>query len=491
MPWPADAAAVAGALAAGGADGADGAVPAWCWLDEWEGRSILGSAAEVRIAERGREREFLRGLRDGGREGWIVALGYELGVPLLGLDPAPGVDADAVAPAFALRMETALLLDHARGTAELRGPSDAVLDAWMERYGAPLLTDGVKPGGDGSCDSGRSAPSAQDDGRAWGPAQDDGRGRSFARGSAQGDGGLGRAGWRKTPAEYEAEVEACRAAIRDGDAYVLCLTDTAAVPAAGVDPLGLYLRLRGAAAGRAVRGGVLVAGERALVSASPERFLGLRDGRIATHPIKGTRPRGETPEDDARLAAELAADPKERAENLMIVDLMRNDLSRVCVPGTVATTGFLRVETHPHVHQLVSTVEGELLPGADAVDAIAACFPGGSMTGAPKRRAVEILAALEGAPRGLYAGCFGWIGRGAGGESEAELAMTIRGVELRGVGTPAAVALVGAGGGVTADSRPAQEEAEKRLKAAPLLAALGALSTEGADTGRSPEQSAR
>jgi anthranilate synthase component 1 len=128
----------------------------------------------------------------------------------------------------------------------------------------------------------------------------------------------------------------------------------------------------------------------------------------------------------------------------------------------------LRVETHPHVHQLVSTVSGRLRRGMDAIDAIEACFPGGSMTGAPKRRAVELLAGIEGGPRGLYAGCFGWIA----GE-EAELAMTIRSVEIRGLGTAAATAIVGAGGGITADSEPDAEERERRLKAAPLLAALG------------------
>lgn len=151
----------------------------------------------------------------------------------------------------------------------------------------------------------------------------------------------------------------------------------------------------------------------------------------------------------------------------MIVDLMRNDLSRVCEPETVATEGFLRVETHARVHQLVSTVSGRLRKGSDVFDAIEACFPGGSMTGAPKRRAVEILASLEQRPRGLYSGCFGWIA----GSGDAELAMTIRSIELRGLGS-APEARVGAGGGITADSDPARERAEKDLKAAPLLAVL-------------------
>jgi anthranilate synthase component 1 len=152
----------------------------------------------------------------------------------------------------------------------------------------------------------------------------------------------------------------------------------------------------------------------------------------------------------------------------MIVDLMRNDLSRVCEPGTVTTRGFLRVETHPHVHQLVSTVAGRLAQGCDVFDVIEASFPGGSMTGAPKRRAVELLAALEDGPRGLYSGCFGWIGHGG----DAELAMTIRSVELRDFASPCGTATVGAGGGITADSDPFAEEQERVLKAAPLLALL-------------------
>lgn len=433
---------------------------AWFWLDGGGSSSYLGVAERVLLAERGREREFLAELRRfcepgaEGREqdpgagfsgGWVVALGYEFGVSLLGLEPLP----DDAPPAFALRAETVLRVDRER--AELIGPSDAALDAWLARFGAGepepagarprlgvLPEIGVLPD-----ETGRIRPVELSE-----PAERP-------------------AFWRRSG--YEADVEACRAAIRDGDAYVLCLTDTAIVPGAP-DPLRLYLRLR--EAGPALRGGVLVAGDRALVSASPERFLGVRGARVSTHPIKGTRPRGGDEREDAALADELARDPKERAENLMIVDLMRNDLSRVCDPATVATEGFLRVESHPRVHQLVSTVTGRLRDGCDVFDAIEACFPGGSMTGAPKCRAVEILASLERAPRGLYSGCFGWIDAGG----DAELAMTIRSVELRGLGGDrrAAEARVGAGGGVTADSDPAREEAEKALKAAPLLAALGA-----------------
>ncbi len=424
--WAGDAPSAAHALAASG--------PAWCWLDG-EGAapgeprvSYLGVASEVRLATRGGEREFLAELRgalrggdpagDGFHSGWATALGYEFGVALLGLDPAP----DSAAPGIALRLDAVLAIDHDRDLAELRGDPEAV-----ERLATALHTPDPDPAPDPHP---RPAP--------------------------------GPVAWRRDDREYAAEVEACRAAIRDGEAYVLCLTDTAEVD--GVfDPLAIYERLR--ASGAAARGGVVVAGDRALVSASPERFLSVRGALVATHPIKGTRPRGATPEEDGALAAQLASDPKERAENLMIVDLMRNDLSRICEPGSVAVEGFLRVESHPHVHQLVSTVVGELRDSADVFDAIEVCFPGGSMTGAPKRRAVEILAGLETGPRGLYSGCFGWIDR----SGDAELAMTIRGVELRGDR-----ARIGAGGGITADSHAASEVAEKHLKAASLVASLEA-----------------
>lgn len=424
---------------------------AWCWLDGAapapgeRAVSYLGIATEVIQSERGRERDFLTRItgdaapsRDEGFfGGWIVALGYEFGVALLGLRPA----LEEVASGFAMRVDVVLAVPsdsaaRATGSAEgtqegnavigeLRGPSHAAIDAWLARHGDLLVGAPVAA-------QSRNEPQASDLTPKWG----------------------------RTDTEYAAEVAACKRAIREGDAYVLCLTDAAEV-AGTFDPLALFLRLR--ATGAASRGGVLVTPGRSLVTASPERFLTVQGRRVATHPIKGTRPRGSTPERDLALASDLEQDPKERAENLMIVDLMRNDLSRVCLPGSVRVTGFLRVETHPHVHQLVSTVSGMLAPGNGVADLVAAAFPGGSMTGAPKRRAVEILSELERRPRGLYAGCFGWIDR----SGDAELAMSIRGIELR-----EGRAIVGAGGGVTADSALEHEVAEKHLKAAALFDAL-------------------
>jgi anthranilate/para-aminobenzoate synthase component I len=269
--------------------------------------------------------------------------------------------------------------------------------------------------------------------------------------------------WRNSDSEYLSMVEACRAAIARGDAYQLCLTTSARIETRE-HPLDVYLRLR--AASPTHHGGFVRIGGTALLSSSPEQFLAVGTDRVVTtSPIKGTRPRGATPEDDTRLREELVSSDKEQAENLMIVDLMRNDLARVCELGSVEVSRLLEVESYRHVHQLVSTVRGRLSPGRSALDAVAACFPAGSMTGAPKRSAMSILAALEGAPRGVYSGVFGYLGF----DGTADLAMVIRSIVVEG-GT----ATVGAGGGITALSVPAEELAEVKLKAAALLAALGA-----------------
>jgi anthranilate synthase component 1 len=269
--------------------------------------------------------------------------------------------------------------------------------------------------------------------------------------------------WHDTPARYLAHIDACRAAIHEGEAYQLCLTTEARV-AGAFDALEVFDAVRASSATH--HGGILRIGETTLVAASPERFLQVTpDGLVRTSPIKGTRRRDPVPEHDARLREELVASEKERAENLMIVDLMRNDLSRVCELGTVAVTGLLEVESYPHVHQLVSTIEGRLLPDAGVVDAIAACFPAGSMTGAPKLRAIEVLDGLEQRARGPYAGAFGYLAA----DGSADLAMTIRTIVLDPDG-----ASVGTGGGITSGSDPQAELDEARLKAAALLDALSA-----------------
>jgi para-aminobenzoate synthetase component 1 len=231
-----------------------------------------------------------------------------------------------------------------------------------------------------------------------------------------------------------------------------------------VDPVAAFARLRSRTP--AHHGGFLRSGGFALASASPERFLEVHDGVVRTRPIKGTRPRGADPQSDAALAAELRESEKERAENVMIVDLMRNDLSRVCEPGSVGVDGLLEVESYPAVHQLVSTVSGTLTPGTTVGDLLDATFPAGSMTGAPKLSAMTILHDLERGPRGVFAGCFGWVGE----DGALDLAMVIRSIVVRPGG-----AYVGAGGGITWRSDAEAEVAEVGIKARGPLAAIGAI----------------
>lgn len=263
--------------------------------------------------------------------------------------------------------------------------------------------------------------------------------------------------WRDDDAAYAAKVERCREHIREGDSYVLCLTT--AIEAPPIDAIATHARLR--ATSPVHHGGLLRIAGTTVSSASPETFLRVEDGLAVTRPIKGTRRRGGEG-DDLALARELHESEKERAENVMIVDLCRNDLQRVCAPGTVEVTSLLAVETYPTVHQLVSTVQGALLPGCGPLDAVRALFPAGSMTGAPKRRTVELLQALEGERRGVYSGCFGLVA----GET-CQLAMVIRSVVADALGTH-----IGVGGGVTALSEAAFEVEELHVKAAALIASL-------------------
>jgi para-aminobenzoate synthetase component 1 len=205
----------------------------------------------------------------------------------------------------------------------------------------------------------------------------------------------------------------------------------------------------------------------AVASVSPERFLRLDTaGRIETRPIKGTRPRGRTPAEDAAEAASLVASAKDRAENLMIVDLLRNDISRVAVPGSVVVPTLHALESFASVHHLVSVVEGLLRPGFSAVDLLRAAFPGGSITGAPKIRAMQVIAELEGLARGPYCGAAAWLGFDGAMDSS---------ILIRTVTVAADRVVAQAGGGIVADSDPAAEWEELMVKVRPLLGALGSL----------------
>lgn len=267
--------------------------------------------------------------------------------------------------------------------------------------------------------------------------------------------------WRDTVDGYEHTIGDCLRHITDGDAYQLCLTTAVDVPGP-VDPVATYLALRRASPTR--HGGYIRAGDIHLLSSSPESFVTVRDGVVSTKPIKGTRPRSVDPAEDQLLKRDLLDSDKERAENLMIVDLCRNDLSRVCEVGTVHVPALHVVETYATVHQLVSTVSGTLAHGVSAADAARALFPAGSMTGTPKRRAVEILDGLESGERGIYSGVFGFAGRG-----NLTLAMTIRSIVIDDYG-----ATLGVGGGITAGSVPIDEIHEVGVKAEAMLRVLGA-----------------
>jgi para-aminobenzoate synthetase component 1 len=208
----------------------------------------------------------------------------------------------------------------------------------------------------------------------------------------------------------------------------------------------------------------------AIASASPERFLQVDpDGRVETRPIKGTRPRGVSPEHDAALSQALHDSAKDRAENLMIVDLLRNDLSRVCLPGSVKVPELFALEGYRTVHHLVSTVTGRLRPGKTATDLLAAAFPGGSITGAPKVRAMEIIAELEPSRRGIYCGSIGYLSL----TGAADTSIVIRTIVALG-----GHAYFSAGGGIVVDSDPEQEYQETLHKARALITALaGAVMT--------------
>ncbi len=227
-------------------------------------------------------------------------------------------------------------------------------------------------------------------------------------------------------------------------------------------PFDLYRRLR--RRNPAPFAAYFDCGDLTVLSASPERFLRLdQDGSVETRPIKGTRPRGLGPMHDAALGRALAESEKDRAENVMIVDLLRNDLSRVCRPGSVRVPELFALEHHPTVHHLVSTVVGELTPGADAVDLVRATVPGGSITGAPKVRAMEIIAEVEPTRRGVYCGSVGYLSRTGAMDTSIVIRTFVR------VGHQV---YFQAGGGIVADSDPELEYRETLDKARGLVLAL-------------------
>lgn len=264
--------------------------------------------------------------------------------------------------------------------------------------------------------------------------------------------------------EYENAVSRIRDYIAAGDVYQVNLAQRFHVPPPfGGSPLALYRRLR--ARNPAPFGAYLEFGGAHIASISPERFIRL-DATTRTaeaRPIKGTRPRAAAPAQDAALARELSASEKDRAENVMIVDLLRNDLGKVCRTGSVRVPSLFALESHPTVHHLVSTVTGELADGADAFDLLDAAFPGGSITGAPKIRAMQLIAELERAPRGVYCGAIGYVS--ATGAMDFNIPIRTMVLHTGGI-------TFHAGAGIVWDSEPAAEYDETLVKARTMIEAL-------------------
>lgn len=363
--------------------------------------------------------------------GFVGALGYELGQEC----GAGGGHCSPHPDAALIFADRAIVVDHGAGAVELLALTDGTDDdrlaaqQWCARMAARIAeVDGA---------SALSAPAAA------------GQGLRFRL--------------ARTRTQYLAEVAACQDYIARGEAYEICLT-TRATAGPLPDPLRAYRALRRTSP--APFGAYLRLGKVSVLSASPERFLQIdSEALVRAQPIKGTRRRGTDPLEDARIRAELAGSSKDRAENLMIVDLLRNDLNRVCTTDSVRAAEICAIHSFSHVHQLVSTIEGRLRPEVGALEGVAAAYPGGSMTGAPKLRAMEIIAALESGARGLYSGALGWFALGGA----VDLAMTIRTVVA-----DAATTSFGIGGAVVADSDPEEEFAEILVKAQALLDGLGA-----------------
>ncbi len=376
--------------------------------------------------------------------GWLGCLGYELKRETGGSDVAsPTPDAALI---FAGR---AVVLDHIDGTAWLLALEAPDADSWL--------------------DAARTA--VRDCAHA---------GRHAGGSTGVVPSGVPVFASRDTELSYKRKIAAAQHEIHEGNSYEVCLTTTltASVPAAGAEPWPTYLALR--RKNPAPFASYLRFGGLAVASTSPERFLRITsDGGMRAEPIKGTRRRGADPARDRELREDLASSLKDRAENIMIVDLLRNDLSHFAEPGSVTVTRLCEIESYATVHQMVSTIDARLMPGSPRAEAVAACFPAGSMTGAPKISTMAILDRLEEGPRGLYSGAIGYFSL----NGASDLAVAIRtlvtysmeGSAGDGSGeAPTAELTLGVGGAITADSTPDEEYDEIRVKAHGVLSALGA-----------------
>jgi para-aminobenzoate synthetase len=277
--------------------------------------------------------------------------------------------------------------------------------------------------------------------------------------------------------QYLADIARCQSALGAGESYEVCLTDQIHTDASP-DPWQLYRGLR--RSNPAPFAAYLKLGEVTIVSSSPERFLSVdRDRRVQARPIKGTAPRSADPVEDEATRVELQEDEKTFAEHLMIVDLLRNDLGRVCEVDTVRVPELMVIEQYATVHQMISNIVGTLEPGRSSIDCVKACFPGGSMTGAPKLRTMEIIDDIEREARGVYSGAIGWLGL----DGVVDLSIVIRTIVMRTrpPGGGANTTTIGAGGAIVMQSDPADEFDEILLKARAPMAAI-ALAVTGSDS---------
>ncbi len=449
LPWR-DPWEVALALAAAG--GADGLA----WLDG-DGSALgrwgfLGVAPLEQVVCRGLPGEpdatdpFVALARLQERPGsWFGWLAYEAGA---WVEPAAHWRSPDTALLCAGRYDPVLRFDLQERRLELEGVDPARLTAMAERLAA-LWSAADTPAG---------SPADQPAGPAAGSASSSGAGVAAVAGVA-----AEHWHWHTDPASFARQVTDLRRWIAAGDLFQANLTACCeARLAAPPDPLALYGRLRRSCP--APFAGLLVAGDEAVLSASPERFLRVSaTGWVETRPIKGTRPRHGDPAADAAAAAELITSPKDRAENVMIVDLLRNDLGRVCVPGSIQVPQLVGLESYPQVHHLTSVVEGQLRADCSVVELLRASWPGGSISGAPKVRACQRLSEREPVPRGPYCGAL--FRFGADGSFDSNI--LIRSLMLRGRRLRAH-----AGCGIVADSDPAAEAEELLWKLGPLLAAV-------------------
>ncbi len=364
--------------------------------------------------------------------GWLGYLGYELKRETGGTDRAGAARTPDASLIFAGR---AIVLDHRADVAYLVTLSDGCADedteAWLVTARSAVLADTE------TSDDHLPAPECC----------------TFTV--------------RDSREDYLAKIVSAQHEIRAGNSYEICLTTELTAHANRLEPVRVYNSLRRGSP--APFANYLRFGDLHLAGSSPERFLSITaEGALRAEPIKGTRPRLADPEGDAALRRELERSPKDRAENIMIVDLLRNDLSHFAVPGTVSVSRLCAVESYTTVHQMVSTIDAQLSPDASRAEAIAAAFPAGSMTGAPKISTMAILDRLESGPRGPYSGAVGYFSL----NGAVELSVVIRTLVMHRVEAGFDLSL-GVGGAITADSVPGDEWEEVRTKARGVLAALG------------------